>query len=239
MAKQRYVSTHFWRDTYIDGLDPSEKLLFLYLITNPETNICGIYELPLRVVSSDTGFDVAMIQKMFTKLEQSQRLYYIDGWVIMTRMILHQSINSPKIRAAIIREFQTIPQEIVNKMDTLSIPYAYRIGTQLHLNPTLNPNSNLTDNAREQFAAFWSAYPRKIGKAKCQSWWHRRKISNEVLQSMIETINKYKLTDQWKKDNGSFIPHPYTFLNQGRWEDEVETLTQAKPVFKSYASKKK
>lgn len=29
-------------------------------------------------------------------------------------------------------------------------------------------------------------------------------------------------SEQWKKDGGQFIPHPTTWLNGDRWEDEVE-----------------
>ena len=38
----RYVSETFWTDPYVDGLDPSEKLLYIYLLTNPQCNIAGI-----------------------------------------------------------------------------------------------------------------------------------------------------------------------------------------------------
>ena len=44
MSKQRSVDTCFWDDRYITQLDPSEKLLFLYLLTNTLTNICGVYQ---------------------------------------------------------------------------------------------------------------------------------------------------------------------------------------------------
>jgi hypothetical protein len=39
---------------------------------------------------------------------------------------------------------------------------------------------------------------------------------------MIQAIQTQKKTQQWIKENGQFIPHPYTWLNQGRWQDEVE-----------------
>ena len=45
--KQRYVNTRFWNDTYVSSLDPIEKLLFIYLLTNEHTNISGVYEPPL------------------------------------------------------------------------------------------------------------------------------------------------------------------------------------------------
>ena len=38
---------------------------------------------------------------------------------------------------------------------------------------------------------------------------------------MIEKIKEFKLTDEWTKNNGQFIPYPSTWLNQKRWEDEL------------------
>ena len=55
------VNTKFWDDTYIVTLDPIEKLLYLYFLTNPLTNICGIYEIQLRRVAFDTGIDKEVV----------------------------------------------------------------------------------------------------------------------------------------------------------------------------------
>jgi len=45
MAKNRYINTKFWDDPFIAELSIKEKLLYLYLITNPLTNAAGIYEI--------------------------------------------------------------------------------------------------------------------------------------------------------------------------------------------------
>jgi len=37
--KKRYISTKFWDDEFIVNLDPIEKLLFMYFLTNPLTNV--------------------------------------------------------------------------------------------------------------------------------------------------------------------------------------------------------
>jgi len=71
----------------------------------------------------------------------------------------------------------------------------------------------------ELLERFWKAYPRKVGKEYCIKIFKRKKYSEEVVDQMVETIEKYKKTQQWQNKN--LIPHPSTFLNQGRWEDEV------------------
>ena len=38
---------------------------------------------------------------------------------------------------------------------------------------------------------------------------------------MIGAVEAQKQTEQWKRDGGQYIPHPATWLNQMRWEDEL------------------
>ena len=64
MAKARYIHTKFWSDDWISRLDPVEKLLFIYLLTNERTNICGVYELPLKFMAVETGIEKDMVEKI-------------------------------------------------------------------------------------------------------------------------------------------------------------------------------
>ena len=41
------------------------------------------------------------------------------------------------------------------------------------------------------------------------------------VEVLIDAIKQQKETSQWKS---GYIPHPATWLNQGRWEDDVEAL---------------
>jgi len=144
MAKQRYINTRFWRDTYIEDLDPTEKLLFLYLLTNPDTNICGIYEIPLKIIAVDTGIDKAMVLKLFKRFEDDNKIKYSNGWVCLKNFTLHQTI-SPKIKIGIETELLRPPAEIVKWANiNPKIEYAYPMQEVSHsnTNTNLNPNPN-------------------------------------------------------------------------------------------------
>ncbi len=67
------------------------------------------------------------------------------------------------------------------------------------------------------FEAFWREYPRKIGKGSAYKAWGKLKPPLEIC---LSTLKWQKKTDQWLRDNGQYIPHPATWLNQRRWEDE-------------------
>lgn len=72
------------------------------------------------------------------------------------------------------------------------------------------------------FDSFWKSYPKKKGKDKCLRWFKTHKVTEELLEEMLQAIEEQKKSKDWQKDNGQFIPYPYTWLNQGRWKDEVE-----------------
>lgn len=72
----------------------------------------------------------------------------------------------------------------------------------------------------DAFDTFWSAYPRKVGKEKARTSF-RAAIKKTTLEIMLSAIEMQNRSDQWRRDGGQYIPHPSTWLNQGRWEDEV------------------
>jgi hypothetical protein len=88
-----------------------------------------------------------------------------------------------------------------------------------------NKNKNKIKNKdkcliRAEFDSFWSVYPRKVGKDKALAAFEKIDVPVQVL---IDAVIAQKGTNQWQRDNGEFIPHPATWLNGKRWEDEVKT----------------
>ena len=76
------------------------------------------------------------------------------------------------------------------------------------------------------FDQFWKAYPRKESKPNAKKAFEKIKPDEELLQKMLTAIEKWKATDQWQEDGGRYIPHPSTWLNQRRWEDEPMAAKQ-------------
>lgn len=83
------------------------------------------------------------------------------------------------------------------------------------------------------FDRFWSAYPRKCAKQAAKRKFETifRKTKEErrpgLLEAMLKALEGQRRSDQWLKDDGQFIPHPTTWLNQARWEDEVAVSQEA------------
>lgn len=73
-----------------------------------------------------------------------------------------------------------------------------------------------------RFLEFWQAYPKKVGKAAVSKLYSKLRPSKELHERMLAAIAEQKQSEQWQKQGGQFIPNPATWLNQGRWEDEIK-----------------
>jgi len=83
------------------------------------------------------------------------------------------------------------------------------------IEPPLEP-SLLNNN---YFDEFYSEYPRKVGKGAARKAWAKA-IKKDDVHKIISSASLYAKsivgTDQ------TFVPHPATWLNQERWEDELK-----------------
>ena len=79
----------------------------------------------------------------------------------------------------------------------------------------------------QRFNQFWSAYPKKVGKMYAFNCFSKLKPTAELTQKMVDAIAEQKKSVKWTKNKGEFIPNPSTWLNQGRWEDELSPASDA------------
>ena len=85
-----------------------------------------------------------------------------------------------------------------------------------------------TTALRASFELWWSVYPRKVGKDAALAQWLRIQPEYELVEAMTDAVQRQAKSPQWKKDGGQFVPHPRTWLSQGRWKDSVDLVDETK-----------
>ncbi len=70
------------------------------------------------------------------------------------------------------------------------------------------------------FDRFWAAYPHKTAKAFASKVFARIDPDEALLARMLAALEWQAKSEQWLKESGLYIPHPATWLNAKRWEDE-------------------
>ena len=75
-----------------------------------------------------------------------------------------------------------------------------------------------------EFEEFWKAYPRKENKRESFKKWKKAVVDITEKKLLVYTI---RFAEKVQRDNTQekYIPHPTTWLNQGRYEDfkKIET----------------
>lgn len=94
MAKKRYVDDSFWTDPYIEKLSPDYKLVFLHLLTNPLCNIAGVFEIRLKRIAYETGYDIEVIENIFKRFDKDQKIIRFKDWIIIKNHCKHQSLGN-------------------------------------------------------------------------------------------------------------------------------------------------
>lgn len=105
------IRDSFWTDTYIEKLTPDEKLLFIYLLTNPLCNVAGVYEIRAKRIGFETGYDVEVVENILKRFERDNKILRLKDWVIIVNHIKNQSVN-PSIIQGCERIFNELPMEI-------------------------------------------------------------------------------------------------------------------------------
>lgn len=132
MDDGRMVKTKFWSDEYIADLEPSEKLLYLYLITNERTSLCGCYEISRRIISFDTGLVQEKILEILKKFESDGKVFYVDNHIFLKNFIKNQNLANPSIRRGIEKRIDDLPLEIRKIVQEVyqKVSSGYLVGTK-------------------------------------------------------------------------------------------------------------
>lgn len=112
-AKSRMVSSCFWTDPWVvEELEPTQKLLFLYLITNEHANIAGVYEIATKTMADETGLTCEQVKKSLGDFEFAGKARYVENWLILRNTLKHQKNESEDVQKGIQRILESIPEPI-------------------------------------------------------------------------------------------------------------------------------
>jgi hypothetical protein len=81
------------------------------------------------------------------------------------------------------------------------------------------------------FELFYEAYPRKQGRQAAIKAWDKLNPDTGTTAKIMRAIEVQKQSEQWRRENGRFIPCPATWLNGRRWEDQLTPPTTQKRRF--------
>lgn len=238
MAK-RLIDTGLIAQNWYMNLNPKQKSLYIHLLCS--CDVAGVFEINYGLMSAYVGDRIteedlfsAFGNRVIPLIKHKDKGIVVDfisfqcGGRLNPNVKVHQSILKRLKELGIsVEELQKWCNHKLEYSEVQPVK-----GTNiLKEKPVLFQEQELTIsipyNYESAFAGFYKEYPRHDSKQAAYLKFVRLmkecKSDNDrdlLLTKMIRAVQLQKLSDQWTKDNGKFIPMPSTWLNQRRWEDE-------------------
>lgn len=115
MAKGRIVSTSFWDDSkVVDDFTPEDKYIYLYCMTNPHTNLCGCYEVSIKQIANETGYNEDTIKRLLMRMDREHnviRYSSITKELLVLNWFRYNWSTSEKLNKPLLSEIRGIKDD--------------------------------------------------------------------------------------------------------------------------------
>lgn len=150
MAFYRTISISFWTDSkVVDTFTPEDKYFYLYLFTNPHTNLSGCYEISMKQIVNETGYSLDTIENLIHRFEDFHKVISYSRptkEILLLNWHKYNWTKSDKFLKSLEKEIQKVKNpefrsylwSVLRGDDTVSIPYGYRMDTS---NTVTNTNT--------------------------------------------------------------------------------------------------
>ena len=179
-----------------------------------------------RVIARNTGSTIQKVEEMMKRFVDVGLFEHQNGAITclkVAKRLMSSATSNPKMRGLIhgIKSNHNIqPDTSINTNEQQ--PSCRRHDAVMQDKNRIDENRLKTSSAlslvvSDNFDVFWNLYPKKVGKDAAYKSWQKTKAN---IDDVIQAIQWQKQSEQWKRENGKYIPNPATYLNQGRWKDE-------------------
>ena len=231
------ISTNIFDDEkilLIEGMPEKYTIItcwFKLLCLAGKSNNSGVFVLNDKIAYNDEmlasifRMPVSSVRLSLNTFQNFGMIELIDGVITIPNWDKHQSLESYEKKKEYDRQYQAqkrLEQKEIVKNRTTNRTSIVPLDKDIDIEEDKDiEKKEISKEKKYGFDTFWKSYPRKVGKEKCLNWLLAHKPNEELLSKMVKTIEAYKQSKQWS--NPQYIPHPYTWLNRGGWDDELET----------------
>lgn len=201
------------------GLKPAAKIV-LYWLADHHNESTGACFPSLKTLARECEMDVASVKRHLSNLEasgliQRQQRMRENGSQTSTQYTLHmaepvaQNAPAPSAKCATPLAQNDTPHNLGR----------YNLGNEQDISSPADWFGG--------FEEFWERYPRRIGKAAARKAYAKavkRAAHDDIMFGLSQQMPSLASREQ------QYIPHPSTWLNQERWNDDADHNAPINPT---------
>jgi len=177
----------------------------------------------------DKGLEVLEAPDKFTRTPGSdgRRIELIDehrpwGWILVNYEKYKSMQDADTVRAQTKERVRKHRETKKKKVDVTDVTARNAPKRYIDIDIDIDIPKTLGHSVTSRFEDFWKVYPRKVKKADALKKWKLKKLDSKADMLIADVENRVVNDSQWRKSE--FIPHPTTYLNGERWNDELTTV---------------
>jgi hypothetical protein len=227
---KRFTATEKWQDGWYRKLRPALKCLWQYLCDNCDP--AGVIEPDWELVSFQIGeavggddlagfggrvvpFGERKLQILgFIDFQYGQLSKDCKAHIPIFRALEKHRlpIPSPKAIHSLQEEEEEEDKEREKEKDKEK-------ETEGPKGMELLPAAAAEPKPEDGFAEFWKAYPKRVAKPDALGAWKAHRCA-WIQGKILAALARARVSFDWTKEGGQFVPHPETWLNRHGWKDE-------------------
>jgi hypothetical protein len=243
MAK-RLIDTELWNnEEIIENFTAEDKYFWLYLLTSPHNNICGVFRNSPSLIARDMGLHKDTIVNLIYRFEKVHNLIFADkdtnevlilnwhkwNWTRSEDLIktITKQINETK--SAKIIDLLKERVFLVTKNKTVPRPSLDGTNTITNFNNINKEEINNKEDIKnyieidKYFDSIYGIYPRKVSKVQAKETFEHKLRGLDKEEAHKKAVAIYRMLEAqnvaWKSENDGqgrkleHIPHCSSWLN--------------------------
>lgn len=228
MAK-RFTDTTKWDDPWFMELQPEAKLFWLYLLD--ACDHAGVWKVNWRLAGFMTGLPLEGTTRQQAVDALGDRVTIVESgqyWIIRKFLDFQYGKINPhnKVHNSALKALDRFDQAPIKPLASPLEGAKDKDKDKVTDEVKDKPKKESKDIYTEAFEVFWGQYPRRVGKGNAWKAWQKLSPDDQV-QAWKKIPEQAKAWHNAETET-RFIPHPATWLNGRRWEDETPGEAPAK-----------
>lgn len=196
MAGYRQIHTQIWKDEWYIELSPEEKLIFVYLFSNELASISGIYKIPVRVISNETGVRVEDVLLFLENFERAGKIMYADGVLWVKNMSKFHANASPRTQKKVQADIDRIPD--------CAVKQAY-IQCRCSID-TVSDDADMVSIPRSESVSVNKSVNKKENESESKNATEKENGEDEPVKPGKEPIGEENIFELYEKEIGALTP---------------------------------
>lgn len=160
--------------------------------------------------------------------EEGRRIERVDGGYNIVNYLKYRAKRDPDERKEQVRE--AVARHRAKKKGVIPVSQGNPMKAQEEVEGDVEVEAEVEEKQKKDsssppvtepagFLDFWTVYPRKVGKGAARVRWKKINPDAALAERITLAVCAQRLWKSW--EDVQFIPHPSTWLNEERWNDET------------------